>query len=73
MAENISKADPQQKRTEADRIQAAWADSDYQLTVAEVRSAALLAQEGHLTKVRCMIIRNMDISDIPSENMGKLA
>ena len=42
-------------------------------SVAEVRSAALLAQEGYLTSVKNMDIRNMNTSDIPTDQMGKLA
>ena len=35
--------------------------------------AALLAQEEYLTSVKCMRIEHMDISDIPSDQMDKLA
>ena len=65
-------ADPQ-KQTEADRIKAAWSQSSQFPSVAEVRSAALLAQEGYLTSVKRMYIGHMDISDIPSDHLGKLA
>ena len=38
-----------------------------------MRSAALLAQEGYLTSVKYMDIRNMNTSEIPVDHMGKLA
>ena len=39
----------------------------------EVERAALLAQEEYLTSVKYLNIRDMDISDIPSDQMDKLA
>ena len=39
----------------------------------EVERAALLAQEEYLTSVKYMDIRKMNISDIPSDQMDKLA
>ena len=39
----------------------------------EVKRAALLAQEEYLTSVTYLNIRDMDISDIPSDQMDKLA
>ena len=69
---SISNTDPQ-KRTEADRIQAAWSRPSHGPRKTEVERAALLAQEQYLTSVKCMRIENMDISDIPSDKMDKLA
>ena len=54
--------DPQ-NRIEADKIQ----------SEAEIKRAALLAWEGHLTSVECMEIRNLSITDIPRDHMEKLA
>ena len=68
----ISNTDPQ-KRTEADRIQAAWSRPSHGPRKTEVERAALLAQEEYLTSVEYMRIENMDISDIPSDQMDKLA
>ena len=50
-----------------------WSQFSHGPSVLEVRSAALLAWEGYLTSVKYMNIRNMDISDIPCDQMAKLA
>ena len=50
-----------------------WSQFSHGPSVSEVRSAALLAWEGYLTSVKYMNIRNMDISDIPCDQMAKLA
>ena len=61
-----------QKRTEADKITAAWSDFDHESSEAELETAAQLAQEGYLSSVKYMdIYRNF--SEIPSDNMAKLA
>ena len=67
----ISKADPQ-KRTETDNIQAAWANRYYFPSEAELKTAAQLVQEGYLSSVKNMRIVNKDISEISSDNIGKL-
>ena len=67
----ISFTDPQ-KRNEAERIYVAWSQPHCP-SKTEVETAAVLAQEEYLTSVKCMKIMNMDISDIPSDQMDKLA
>ena len=44
----------------------------YQPSLSEVKTAALLAWEGHLTSLKNMHIVNMDITDIPLAQMEKL-
>ncbi len=61
-----------QKKNEANKIQAAWSDYKHWPSKAEVKRAALLAWEGHLTTVNDMRIEDMDISDIPLAQMEKL-
>ena len=68
----IPKEDPQ-KQTEADNIQAAWSDERHVPSEAELKRAAELAQEGYLSTVKIMKIVNVDISEIPSDNIRKLA
>ena len=63
--------DPQ-KVTEAARISSSWLGWSHKPSVTEVRRAALLAWEDYLTSVKCMDIRNMDLSDIDSDHMKKL-
>ena len=41
--------------------------------MAELKSAALLSQEGYLTNVKYMEISNMDTSNITSDQMGLLS
>ena len=53
--------DPQ---TEADKITAAWLYDSIEPSVSELKTAAQLAQEGYLSSVRCMRVRNMNISEI---------
>jgi len=73
----IPKEDPQ-KQTEADNIQAAWADiyrvpsEDALKRAAELKRAAQLAQEGYLSSVKNIQIVNVDISEIPSDQLAKL-
>ena len=38
----------------------------------EIKTAALLAWEGHLTSVEMMVIKDIDITDIPCEQMENL-
>ena len=64
--------DPQ-NRIEADKIQADWSQPSHRQSEAEIKRAALLAWEGHLTSVECMEIRNMSITDIPRDHMEILA
>ena len=40
--------------------------------LSEVRRAALLAWEGYITSVKCLNISNLDITDIPVDQMKKL-
>ena len=49
--------------------------SDWLLSpsVSMVRLAAQLAWEGHLPSVKEMLLQDMDLSDIPRDQMGKLA
>ena len=61
------------KQSAADKIQSAWSQGSHEPSVEEVRSAALLAWEGYLTSVKYMDIRNIDISDINSDHLAKLA
>ena len=61
------------RRTEADKIQADWSDQCHTPSEAEVKRAALLAWEGHLTSVKYMIIMNVSITDIPRDHMERLA
>ena len=68
----IPSADPQ-KQTEADNIQAAWSHTWHFPSVAELKTAAQLAQEGYLSSVKGMRIKNKDISEISSDNMSKLS
>ena len=60
------------RRTEAARIQADWSKSSHEPSEAEIKRAALLASEGHLTSVEYMVIRNMSITDISPEQIRKL-
>ena len=41
-------------------------------TIDEIKGAALLAWEGHLTSVEMMVIKDIDITDIPCEQMENL-
>ena len=62
-----------QKQTEADKIQAAWSWLSYQAGYHELKTAAQLAKEGYLSTVKNLWIWNGNISEIPSDNIGKLA
>ena len=68
----ISKADPQ-KQTEADNITAAWSRVSHKPSVPELKTAAQLAHEGYLSSVKYLDIRNRNISEIPSDQLGKLS
>merc|ERR1712179_552609 len=68
----ISKADPQ-KQTEADKIQAAWSDWRHTPSEAELKTAAQLAQESYLSSVKNLDISDKNISEIPSDQLAKLA
>ena len=63
-------------KTEADEIQDAWSgrsfSKDYP-SEAELKTAAQLAQEGYLSSVKHMYIMDMNISEIPSDKIAKLA
>ena len=61
------------KRTEADNIQAAWSDVSHEPYEAELKRAAQLAQEGYLSSVTYMRISNKNLSEIPSDQLAKLA
>jgi len=63
--------DPQ-KKSDVDKIQAAWSSESHQPS-AEIKKAALLAWEGHLTSVEFMTIMDKSITDIPRDHMEKLA
>ena len=57
----------------ADQLSSAWFQySAHHPTLSEVKTAARLAWEGQLTAVRNMEIVNIDISDIPNEQIEKL-
>jgi len=60
------------KRYEAGKIKDDWRHISHKPEVSEVKKAALLAWEGYLTSVENMIIKNMDITDIPRAQMEKL-
>ena len=61
------------RRTEADKIQADWSQEFHNPSEAEIKRAALLAWEGHLTSVEYMMIEDISIRDIPRDHMEKLA
>ena len=64
-------SDPQ-KKIDADKIQADWSQF-HKPTKAEIKTAALLAWEGHLTSVEYMMIEKISIRDIAWDHMEKLA
>ena len=63
------------RRTEADKIQADWSQKSHNPSddEDEVKRAALLAWEGHLTSVGYMRIAKENSRDIPLDHMEKLA
>ena len=63
-------SDPQ---NEAARIQADWSQGLNEPSEAEMKRAALLAWEGHVTSVKMMKIWEISITDIPQDYMKKLA
>ena len=63
--------DPQ-KKTEAAKIQADWSQISHWSSEAEIKTAALLAWEGHLTSVEHLRIVDKSIRDIPRDQMEKL-
>ena len=62
------------RRTDADKIQADWSTKcrSHFPREDEIRRAALLAWEGHLTSVENMKIMNVSITDIPLDHMERL-
>ena len=62
--------DPQKK---AQKIQTAWSQLSYESRKAEIKRAALLAWDGHLTSVKNMRFSYISITDIPRDHMEKLA
>jgi len=64
-------------RSYADKIQAAWAWSwshwSHLPSEAEIKDAARMASFGHLTSVKYMKILNKSITDVPRDQMEKLA
>ena len=58
---------------EAGKIQAVWSQWSHVPSEAEMKRAALLAWEDHLTSVENMTIENISITDIPRDHMEKLA
>ena len=69
----ISKVHPQKKQTEVDKTKYAFSHWNHRQFKKEVKTASLLAHEGHLTEVKYMFIANMDISEIPHRHIDKLA
>ena len=57
---------------ETAKIQADWSQLSYTPNEAEIRTAALLASEGHLTAVEYLNIKNIDTTDIPLDQLKKL-
>ena len=57
---------------EADKMQAVWSQWSHVPSEAEIKRAALLAWEGHLTSVENMRIVNISITAIPWDHMEKL-
>ena len=68
----IPGTDPQ-KRKEADKIQAASSHEYYEPSEDELKTAAQLAQEGYLSSLKYMRIKNRNISEISRDNMAKLS
>ena len=68
----IPGTDPQ-KRKEADKIWVAGTNRFYEPSLAELKTAAQLAQEGYLSSVEHMRIEDMDISEISRDNLAKLS
>ena len=62
-------------KIEADMIQANWSGHwrPHWPCEAEIKRAALLAWEGYLTSVENLGIQNLSITDIPRDQMEKLA
>ena len=60
------------KRTEANKIRADWSEPSHKPSEAEIRRAALLAWEGRLTSVEWMFIDDINITDIPQDQMENL-
>merc|ERR1712137_214850 len=61
-----------EEKTEAEKIHADWSQSSHTPTIAEVKTAALLAWAGYITSLKKMIMKNMDISGIPLDQIEKL-
>ena len=61
------------KKSYADNIQAAWSQSSHKPSEAELKTAAQLAQEGYLSSVKYLRISHNNISEIPIDQLAKLA
>ena len=62
-----------QKQAEADNITAILSQDWHFPSEAELKTAAQLAQEGYMSTVEHMRIMSKNISEISSDNIGKLA
>ena len=62
------------KRNEANKIRADWSQPSHVPSEAEIKTAALLllAWEGRLTSVEWIYIDNINITDIPQDQMENL-
>jgi len=60
-------------RSYADKIQAAWSQWSHSPSKAEIETATWMACGGYLTSVEHMKISDMSITDIPRDQMEKLA
>ena len=71
LAPPVSLTDPK-KKTAAARIHSDWSQSSHWPSEAEIKRAALLAWEGRLTSVEWMFIDDINITDIPQDQMENL-
>ena len=71
----MSIPDAQKKKTDAKKITENWSNLGHKPSDSEVRSAALLAQEGLITSVENMWLKNSNtnLSDISQRQIRKLA
>ena len=60
------------KRIEVEMIQKKWIQISHRPIVSEVKTAALLAWEGYLASVEFMNIGNINITEIPRDQMDHL-
>ena len=58
---------------ETAKIQGDWSQLSHRPSEAEIRTAALLASSGPLTSVEYLNIVDIDITDIPRDQLKKLA